>query len=83
MGYPVRDAMYEDLIRWHITRVAQRDELAHQRLAAGVTRECWPGGPADRSDPAALEWLRRWRPARSLSGLPACSCGAGRCAVCN
>jgi hypothetical protein len=74
--------MHDDLIRWHITRVARGDELAEDRLATGVSR-CWPAGLADRSDPAALEWLRRWRPARSLSALPACSCAAGRCMVCN
>lgn len=52
------------------------------RLAAELHDRCWPGG-ADRTEPAALEWLRRWGP-RGAQPLPlACSCSAGRCDVCN
>lgn len=74
--------MHDDLIRWHIDRVTHGDELADLRLSA-ATRECWPGGSEDRTEPAALYWLRQWRPAQALATLPACSCAAGRCAICN
>jgi hypothetical protein len=75
--------MDDDSIRDHIARLAQRDERAGQQLAANVAGRCWPGGPADRTEPAALHWLRRWRPVRAFAALPVCSCAAGRCAVCN
>jgi hypothetical protein len=79
----VGDAMHEDLVRDHIKRLAQRDELAGRELIARVARECWPGGSADRSEPAALSWLRRWRPVRAIAPVPVCCCADGRCAVCN
>ena len=74
--------MHDDLIRWHITRVAHGDARADLRLSA-ATRQCWPGGPEDRTEPPALDWLRQWRPAQALGVLPACSCRAGRCTICN
>jgi hypothetical protein len=44
----------------------------------------WPGGTADRSSPAAAEWVRRWDPDGTGPSYSAnCSCSAGRCAVCN
>ena len=43
----------------------------------------WPGGLADRSEPAALEWVRRWGPSRLTADMPDCSCTHGRCAICN
>jgi hypothetical protein len=39
--------------------------------------------PADRTDPIALEWVRRWGPSRLLETPLECSCAEGRCAVCN
>jgi hypothetical protein len=75
--------MHDDLIRDHITRLAQRDEQAGRELTARVAGHCWPGGPADRTEPAALRWLRHWRPGRALAPIPVCSCANGRCAVCN
>ena len=49
-----------------------------------LVRGAWPGGPADRSNPAAAEWVRRWGPARlDRSQLADCSCEIGRCTVCN
>jgi len=39
--------------------------------------------PADRTDPVALEWVRRWGPSRLLETPLECSCAEGRCAVCN
>ncbi len=49
-----------------------------------IVRGPWPGGTADRSDPMAAQWVRRWGPARmQRSYLDACSCVEGHCAVCN
>jgi hypothetical protein len=49
-----------------------------------LVRGAWPGGPADRRDPVASEWVRRWGPGTlDASHLGDCSCAAGRCAVCN
>lgn len=49
-----------------------------------LVRRSWPGGTADRSSPAAAEWVRRWGPAHVSPGaFEACSCSVGRCAVCN
>jgi len=48
-----------------------------------MLRHSWPGGSRDRSEPVALEWVRRWGPRRIGALLPACSCTAGRCRVCN
>jgi hypothetical protein len=58
---------------------ATRARLLRRRLARG----CWPGGLEDRSDAAALAWIRHWRPQRSVAPVPECSCQAGHCAVCN
>jgi hypothetical protein len=67
----------------HIRAVGRRSSSEEDELTTGMLRRCWPGGHADRSEPAALEWVRRWRPIRATAGLPACVCAAGRCAVCN
>ena len=67
----------------HIRAAGRRTEAEGLELAAGLLRDCWPAGHADRALPAALEWLRRWRPARALTPVPACGCSAGRCGTCN
>lgn len=74
--------MHDDIIRWHIARLAEHDGRADRRLTEAAGR-CWPGGPADRSEPYARHWLRLWRPARAVATLPVCSCAAGHCGVCN
>jgi hypothetical protein len=48
-----------------------------------IARGCWPGGAEDRTEPAALKWVRQWRPATFAASLPACSCTAGKCRICN
>jgi hypothetical protein len=54
------------------------------RFARALLSGAWPGGHADRSDPMATEWVRRWGPARMRrSYMDDCSCVHGRCAVCN
>jgi hypothetical protein len=58
---------------------AQTALVMRALLAAG-----WPGGHDDRRDPAAVEWVRRWGPARAQRRfIDDCSCAGGRCAVCN
>jgi hypothetical protein len=74
--------MHDELIRWHISRLAKGLAQEDPRLIA-ATRDCWPGGPADRTEPAARDWLRLWHPAQALTPLPACSCAVGHCGVCN
>jgi hypothetical protein len=67
----------------HIEAIAARGDRDAERLATALLHRAWPGGSADRSEPVALEWLRRWGPARMSGGAWPCSCPAGRCAVCN
>ena len=70
-------------IEAHITSVAARTEGETDGLVSAAVRECWPGGAADRTEPWALEWVRRWGPSRSVARVLQCSCAQGRCAVCN
>ena len=52
-------------------------------LVARVTAACWTGGAGDRTDRAAREWLRQWRPEKLGAQIPTCGCAQGRCAICN
>jgi hypothetical protein len=73
-----------DDVAAHIAAVAKRSATETDRLVGALVRRTWPGTAADRRDPAAASWLRRWRPARTGGALPlACGCHAGACAVCN
>jgi hypothetical protein len=47
-----------------------------------IFARCWPGG-GDRTEPAAIAWVRGWGPARSGVRVPECACAAGRCSTCN
>ncbi|MDX6650682.1 MAG: hypothetical protein QOJ97_2633 [Solirubrobacteraceae bacterium] len=67
----------------HIESIATRTDSASERLATALLHCAWPGGSADRSEPAGLEWVRRWGPATMASGALTCSCAQGRCALCN
>jgi hypothetical protein len=70
-----------EAIRSHIEAARQPREA--MQLALRIGRHCWPGGHADRTTPAALEWVRRWGPRGVKPATPDCSCAHGRCAVCN
>jgi hypothetical protein len=60
------------------------DPAAGDRLLTRLIRPCWPGGPADRTQPpAAREWIRRWGPAKPQPVVLDCSCDVGRCRLCN
>jgi hypothetical protein len=69
--------MDDDEIRRHL------EPGAAGAMTARLLHACWPGGPHDRTERAALQWLRRWRPERLGAALPVCSCATGRCTVCN
>lgn len=66
-----------------IASVARRSDAEARELARTIARRCWPVAPADRDEPAAREWLRRWSPRPAPLLPPACSCASGRCTVCN
>jgi hypothetical protein len=67
----------------HIQSISTRAQPESQRLVEAMLQRSWPGGSGDRSEPAALEWVRRWGPT-CVGLIPfECSCAAGRCRVCN
>ena len=83
-GYPVgvngrRDTAF---VAGLVRSIADRRAEQHGQLAMDLARRCWPMG-GDRTDPAALRWVTRWRPERAALEPPACACVTGRCAVCN
>lgn len=69
--------------REHILAIATRTTQDDDELRERLLRAAWPGGPADRTQPAALEWVRRWRATRGTPLEPSCTCTAGRCTGCN
>jgi hypothetical protein len=72
---------HRDDITAHIENL---DSAQTRRLTSRIARACWPGGPADRTEPSALQWVRLWRPHHGRqSGLTPCACATGRCLVCN
>jgi len=66
-----------------VDSVRSRSEVQTAALGASLQRRCWPGGIADRSEPAALPWVRRWGPTRLTPLPPECTCAEGRCLTCN
>ena len=51
-------------------------------LTARLREACWPGSD-DRTDALAREWLRQ-RGLKAPTPTPdGCTCGSGRCRVCN
>ena len=73
----------DESIRRHIEVLAARQDAETRRLLARLARVCWPAGVDDRTHPAALNWVRRWHPARIGATIPHCSCIHGHCTVCN
>jgi hypothetical protein len=66
-----------------IEALAARKVGESAQLALRFGRQCWPGGPADRTTQVARTWVRKWGPRGVVPPAPSCSCAAGRCAVCN
>ncbi len=75
--------MTREELRQHIDSAAPRGGAEARRLASLIMAACWPGGPEDRTERAALDWLRHWRPGHTQAELPACSCSTGHCVLCN
>jgi hypothetical protein len=67
----------------HIESLTGRSPIERKELEADLLARLWPRGVCDRSEPSALEWLRRWGPVRRGAEVLGCSCALGRCAVCN
>ena len=49
---------------------------------AKLTHRCWPVA-SDSTQPAARDWVRRWRPRTVRTLLPECACARGTCLWCN
>jgi hypothetical protein len=79
MAKPSRD----DDVRAHIASIATRTRRDAEELIDALRIRAWPGGSADRSEPGALGWLRRWRPTGPTPMPSVCGCARGRCLVCN
>jgi hypothetical protein len=75
--------MHDGPIHERITALDARTPAETGLLMARVLRASWPGGGEDRSEPGALDWIRRWHPERIGVTLPGCSCALGHCLVCN
>ena len=73
---------YDELCE-HIRLASDPDALETHALTADIVAAYWPGGVDDRSDPVARHWLRRWRPQRTGTPFPVCTCLVGRCGICN
>jgi hypothetical protein len=82
-GYLLATMMNRDELRHHIESAAPLGRTDPRRLASLIVGACWPGGPDDRTERVALDWLRHWQPRRMPIELPACSCETGHCVLCN
>jgi hypothetical protein len=65
-----------------LTSLAARTHAETVILTARLRERCWPGGD-DRTDALAREWLRLRGPKASAPQPDGCTCGSGRCRVCN
>jgi hypothetical protein len=81
-GYTFSKAMNEDPLHRRIAETLVRPGEADPQLLA-LWNLCWPGGTADRVEPMAVQWIRRWQPEVLGAELPACTCRSGRCPICN
>jgi hypothetical protein len=72
-----------DDLRAHIESISSRTARDVEALTERLSGGSWPGGQGDRTDPAALAWLRRWRASGPAPLTPLCGCAKGRCLVCN
>lgn len=70
-------------LRSHIESIAREPAELRGALAVQVLGRAWPAGHHDRSEPVAVDWLRRWHPRGPAPLPPACTCAAGGCALCN
>jgi hypothetical protein len=75
--------MTREELRRHIESAAPRGGTEARRLVSLIVGASRPGGTEDRTERAALEWLRHWRPEQVHAELPACSCSNRHCVLCN
>lgn len=75
--------MSDDFARKHIASLVAEARRGPLKAARRLEAACWPGGSADRVEPAASEWLARWHPARAAAATPVCGCSTGHCPICN
>jgi hypothetical protein len=66
-----------------IESLSKRTVSETDQLTAVLSSRCWPGGAADRTEPAALNWVRSWGPARLTAPSLDCGCSDGYCLTCN
>ena len=83
MPEPMPEHPRDDELGDVIESIATRTRAETERLIATLARTCWPRGLGDRTEPPALDWVRRWGPARLTAATLDCSCSQGRCSVCN
>jgi hypothetical protein len=79
----MHESPHDALAAAMVRSIATRTPRETRTLVLDLVRRSWPAGPADRLQPTALPWVRRWGPMRVTPVPPACSCAAGRCPVCN
>jgi hypothetical protein len=73
-----------DVVAAVVDAIDERTPAQTNFIMAALVRGAWPGGIADRLEPAAREWVRRWGPDGSAPGyLRDCACAHGNCGVCN
>lgn len=78
MDEPAREPSVPSIV----ASIDERSALDTERLITMLCGRSWPGG-SDRTERAALEWVKRWGPSRITAQLAECSCLQGRCSVCN
>jgi hypothetical protein len=66
----------------HVRRAA-RPGSESGRLLRDLDGICWPGGPQDRTEPLARDWLSLWGPELLPAEMPVCRCSEGCCQICN
>jgi hypothetical protein len=82
-GYLHATTMDREELQHHIDAAAPLGCPEARRLTSLMSGACWPGGPADRTERVARDWLRRWDPDQLSLELPECSCHTGHCVLCN
>ena len=73
---------HHTLVTGLLISLASRTHAETVVLTARLRERCWPGGD-DRTDTLAREWLRQRGPKGVAPAPDGCTCGDGRCSVCN
>jgi hypothetical protein len=76
------EPMDHTLVSGLLTSLAARTHAETVVLTARLREACWPGAD-DHTDALAREWLKRRGPAVHNPEIVDCTCGSGRCRVCN